>query len=260
MPGPVTKEAKNPLLVEDQAWDVRWDNTYITARYDHVMKKTRLWWNSQLTCKGDGTTTISPKDQCGHPTWHSTKAFEGYWPQQDSLKGGLLYAEADAEGVAFTKPELRIIPGMAYDTKQKKNVVFSNTSNILLQAYADPNRGVIYDTHDTNASRRYKAFGSFWKDGQWGKQKGDCARPKQAKDGDVWPACTNIGVAYSSDGIHFDHAMDETAFQPGNQPGTRDIGQDDGALDLALWCAPANAPLGGPGPGLTRTVCVSLQG
>ena len=43
MPGPVTKEAKNPLLVEDKAWDVRWDNTYITARYDHVMKKTRLW-------------------------------------------------------------------------------------------------------------------------------------------------------------------------------------------------------------------------
>eukprot|EP01045_Picozoa_sp_COSAG04_P007411 COSAG04_NODE_387_length_15288_cov_17.787609_8_plen_247_part_00 len=199
-------------------------------------------WNSQLTCKGDGTTTISPKDQCGHPTWHSTKAFQGYWPQQDSLKGGLLYAEADAEGVAFTKPELPIIPGMAYDTKQKKNVVFSNTSNILLQAYADPNRGVIYDTHDANASRRYKAFGSFWKDGQWGKQKGDCARPKQAKDGDVWPACTNIGVAYSSDGIHFDHAMDETAFQPGNQPGTRDIGQDDGALDLALWCPPPPPP------------------
>jgi hypothetical protein len=113
-------------------------------------------WNSQLTCKGDGTTTISPKDQCGHPSWHSTKAFEGYWPQQDSLKGGLLYAEADVDGVRFTKPELSIIPGMAYDTKKKKNVVFSNTSNILLQAYADPNRGVIYDTHDANASRRCK--------------------------------------------------------------------------------------------------------
>ena len=113
-------------------------------------------WNSQLTCKGDGTTTISPKDQCGHPTWHSSKAFEGYWPQQGSLKGGLLYAEADADGLRFTKPELPIIPGIAYDTKQKKNVVFSNTSNILLQAYADPNRGVIYDIHDANASRRCK--------------------------------------------------------------------------------------------------------
>ena len=43
LPGPVTKESKNPLLIEDKVWDVRWDNTYITARYDHAMKKTRLW-------------------------------------------------------------------------------------------------------------------------------------------------------------------------------------------------------------------------
>ena len=27
--GPVTKDAQNPLLVEDRLYDVRWDNTYM---------------------------------------------------------------------------------------------------------------------------------------------------------------------------------------------------------------------------------------
>ena len=35
------------LLKEDRIWDVRWDNTYITARFDAELNKTRMWWNSQ---------------------------------------------------------------------------------------------------------------------------------------------------------------------------------------------------------------------
>jgi hypothetical protein len=84
VPGPVEKDPRNPLLVEDKIWDVRWDNTYITARYDRQLNKTRMWWNSQLSCNGDGTTKISPHDECGHPSWHSNKAFDGYWPWQSN--------------------------------------------------------------------------------------------------------------------------------------------------------------------------------
>lgn len=154
-----------------------------------------------------------------------------------------MYAESDVEGVHFLKPELPIISAKAWDVAQQRNVIVSNTTNILLVANADPNRGVIYDSHDTNASRRYKAFGSFWSDEK--QAKGDCARPpSNTVDGHVWPACTNIGVAYSSDGIHFDHAQDESNYKPGNQPGTRDIGQDDGALDLAVSSPPPPPPLG----------------
>lgn len=243
VPGPVTKDARNPLIVEDKIWDVRWDNTYITARYDSATNKTRVWWNAQLSCSGDGTAVISPTDQCGHPSWHNNSAFADYWPWQShdaahpGMHGGLLYAEAGMEGVDFVKPELGIIKGYAYDKAKKKNVVVSNTTNILLQANADPNRGVIYDAHEKNASRRYKAFGSFWQNRYPGQKakRGDCVRPKDAKDGDEWGPCVNIGVAYSADGIHFDHAQDESANVPGNQPGTEQIGQDDGALDLAVW-------------------------
>jgi len=62
------KDERNPLLIEDQIWDVRWDNTYITARFDETLNQTRLWWNAQLSCDGDGTVVISPKSQCGHPS------------------------------------------------------------------------------------------------------------------------------------------------------------------------------------------------
>ena len=50
--GNVTKEPSNPLLVEDQKWDVRWDNTYITVRHNASDSRApyRMWWNSQLQC------------------------------------------------------------------------------------------------------------------------------------------------------------------------------------------------------------------
>ena len=41
----VAKEPSNPLLVEDRLWDVRWDNTYPTARWDPAGRVFRMWWN-----------------------------------------------------------------------------------------------------------------------------------------------------------------------------------------------------------------------
>lgn len=171
VPGPVTKDPNNPLLKEDKIWDVRWDNACPTARYDAAMNKTRLWWNSMLSCDGNGTTTIGGPiarwAQCGHPAWWNDSAFTGYLPWQfqssplakhkplPGIQSGLLYAESDIEGVNFVKPELDIISGKAYSLSAKRNVVVNNRTNILLQANADFNRGIIYDLHDKNASRRY---------------------------------------------------------------------------------------------------------
>lgn len=41
LPAPI-KEPTNPLLVEDKLWDVRWDNTYPTARYDADAKLYKM--------------------------------------------------------------------------------------------------------------------------------------------------------------------------------------------------------------------------
>ena len=70
--GPVTKDKNNPLLVEDQLWDVRWDNTYITSQYNLESKKFRLWYNGFASCTGykPGPAPPSPQDTCAHPTAH----------------------------------------------------------------------------------------------------------------------------------------------------------------------------------------------
>ena len=64
-----------------------------------------------------------------------------------------LYATS-RDGLVWDKPALGAISwneaGKSMDT------------NIVLLADADPNRGVMHDAHEANASRRYKAFGSFW--------------------------------------------------------------------------------------------------
>lgn len=41
LPTPI-KESANPLLVEDKLWDVRWDNTYPTTRYDTDAKLYKM--------------------------------------------------------------------------------------------------------------------------------------------------------------------------------------------------------------------------
>lgn len=137
--------------------------------------------------------------------------------------GGTLYATSQ-DGLTWTKP-------------LSSTITWNGTSqrtNLVLLADADPNRGVMFDAHEQNASRRYKAFGSFWKNLCRGKGSGT---PKSATEGTAWPPCHNLGVAYSADGIVFDHGKDASAFQPGNQPALDTVGQNDGALDVAMWDA-----------------------
>jgi hypothetical protein len=137
--------------------------------------------------------------------------------------GGTLYATSQ-DGLTWTKPLSSTITWNG--TSQK--------TNLVLLADADPNRGVMFDAHEQNASRRYKALGSFWKN--LCREKGS-GTPKSATGGTAWPPCHNLGVAYSADGLVFDHGKDASAYQPGNQPGLDTVGQNDGALDLALWDA-----------------------
>ena len=106
--GPVTKDAANPLLVEDKLWDVRWDNTYITARWDAERGRMRLWYNGFTSCRGYQQDADKPAihDACAHPKWHTTFGKEGLIPW-NTTKGkpmsALMYAESDMGGTNFTK-------------------------------------------------------------------------------------------------------------------------------------------------------------
>jgi hypothetical protein len=251
------KDPHNPLMVEDKIWDVRWDNMYVTAR--HEGGKYRIWWNSALTCDRPpkpGDDRPNPRMGCGHPTWH--KQFPGWVPWQRSPGvSGVSYAES-ADGLHFQKPALNIVP---WNGTGAGSV---NGTNIVMAASAG-GCGLMFDAHECNASRRYKLFGQFFdgpqhhrasaRDGQHaadsparlrtvpgcGATGGGSPDPRTAVDGTAWSPCHSLGVAYSADGVHFDHALNETAHQPGNQPALDNIGQNDGTLDLAIF----DADLGG---------------
>jgi len=47
---PVHKHPSNPLMIEDRLWDVRWDNSYPTIRWEAAAQKYRMWHSSSFSC------------------------------------------------------------------------------------------------------------------------------------------------------------------------------------------------------------------
>jgi hypothetical protein len=70
---PAAKEPRSPLMQEKEVWEVRWDNTYPTTRWDAGMRKFRMWYGCTLSCdRAPRPSDARPNavDGCGHPTWH----------------------------------------------------------------------------------------------------------------------------------------------------------------------------------------------
>jgi hypothetical protein len=108
---PAQKEPSSPLMAEKEIWEVRWDNTYPTTRWDEHMGKFRMWYGSSLSC--DRTPKPSDAhpntvDGCGHPTWHTQYPDQVPMQTQQGLSG-ILYAES-VDGLHWTKPPLNLIP------------------------------------------------------------------------------------------------------------------------------------------------------
>ena len=108
---PAAKHPSNPLMREDKVWEVRWDNTYPTTRWDEAKQKFRMWYGSSFSCDRAPKKTDSfpnPVDGCGHPTWH--QQFPDKVPLQ-TKKGlsGIMYAES-TDGIVWEKPALNLIP------------------------------------------------------------------------------------------------------------------------------------------------------
>ncbi len=260
--GPVAKSPHNPLLIEDRLWDVRWDNTYITARYDHATDKFRMWYNGFVSCTGYRQSANKPSthNACAHPTWHQKFGSRGLIPWNSTVGrpwSALMYAESPGtSGTNFSKYS----GGIAYpwngtsgcpdkslpsnDPAMSACNAAVSPTNILLMGEAASGTGVMYDAHEVNESRRYKAIGSLWNYENCGR------RPVNPVHGTTWPPCHCLGVNYSPDGVHFDGLLaDESKLSPGDAPGMDTVGQDDGALDLAIWDEDLN---GGEYWGLVR--------
>eukprot|EP01048_Picozoa_sp_COSAG05_P000848 COSAG05_NODE_26_length_29797_cov_35.911139_11_plen_542_part_00 len=184
--GPVKKDASNPFFGEDRLWDVAWWNTYPTITYDTTVSKYKLWYNGCGDCRcAKGVKSCSVVAPFG-PTTPNKLSNNGMCPHlgynYTEMKFGgpnlaLTYYAESTDGVSWAKPELGLV-----------DFAGSKANNIVLSTNTDPNRGVFLDAHETNASRRFKMFGSF---GTQGTQKTGMRRG-------------GVATLVSADGIHWD--------------------------------------------------------
>jgi hypothetical protein len=123
VPGRIEKEPRNPLFQADKPWENSLNNLYPNVLWDEEEQIFKLWYKCVLAdpdaiAKMDGPSTVHDVG------WY------------------LLYATS-RDGVIWDKPALGL---HAYDGDSQTNIVARDT----------PNVGVFKDTHDTDATRRYK--------------------------------------------------------------------------------------------------------
>eukprot|EP00040_Diaphanoeca_grandis_P020184 m.107385 g.107385 ORF g.107385 m.107385 type:complete len:508 (+) comp27790_c0_seq1:123-1646(+) len=141
----VTKSSKNPLLREGLSpWDMAWWNTYPSLVYEPSEKKFQLFYNGFASCTGNQASTMCPSTDYPNRT---------HVPPTDRKIAATFYAES-IDGLQWTRPSLNQVGW--------PNTLSSKANNIAIDGgSADPNRGILYDDHEADASKRYKAFGSF---------------------------------------------------------------------------------------------------
>ena len=133
--GEVRKEKSNPLFVEDQSWEPRYDNMYPNVIYDEEENLYKCWYCPFIV---DQRTTET----------HPDRRKPSLTPYMDARPAGreeaLLYATSK-DGINWTKPNLGIVN-------------FNGNSNNNIVSRGLSGAGVIKDELEKLPGRRYKAF------------------------------------------------------------------------------------------------------
>jgi hypothetical protein len=129
--GEVKKDPRNPLLVEDKPWEVRFDNLYPSVIFDEDEGIFKCWYNPFIV---DEATSSTPAEQ---------RKAQPYRPK-GAREMGVCYATS-RDGIVWEKPSLGIIE---YEGSTQNNLVMRNIHGV----------GVWKDLHDLDPARRYKAF------------------------------------------------------------------------------------------------------
>ena len=133
--GQITKHESNPLFVEDQPWEPRYDNMYPNVIYDNEENLYKCWYCPFIV---DQRTTET----------HRNRRKPSLTPYMDARPAGreeaLLYATSK-DGINWVKPELGLVD---FKGSSKNNIVCRGLSGA----------GVIKDELERLPERRYKAF------------------------------------------------------------------------------------------------------
>ena len=133
--GQITKHESNPLFVEDQSWEPRYDNMYPNVIYDNEDNLYKCWYCPFIV---DQRTTET----------HSDRRKPSLTPYMNARPAGreeaMLYATSK-DGLNWVKPELGLVD---FKGSSKNNIVCRGLSGA----------GVIKDELEKLPGRRYKAF------------------------------------------------------------------------------------------------------
>lgn len=129
--GQVTKETRNPLFVEDQPWEVRFDNLYANVIYDQDAHLYKCWYNPFII---DAATSNTPL---------TARATKSYQPDKMREMGVCLATSVD--GLTWTKPALRL---QEFNGSWENNLVMRHIHGA----------GIFRDAHEPDPALRYKAL------------------------------------------------------------------------------------------------------
>jgi len=128
--GTVEKDPRNPLFVEDQPWEVRFDNLYGNVLYDKEDGRYKIWYSPFIVDRSAKGMTLE-------------KRARRYAPPKDR-EMGLCYATS-RDGLTWEKPAL----GLArYKGSTENNIVLRGPHGT----------GIFKDLHEPDPKRRFKAL------------------------------------------------------------------------------------------------------
>jgi hypothetical protein len=153
--GTVTKDPRNPLLIQDKPWEPRLDNSYPNVIHtpSDSMGAYRLWYGGFIAGNHFNTS-------------------------QGSMRVSALHYANSSDGIVWSKPALGLFDLAKVPECSTAAKAAGTQNNILI---GGSGTGIFRDGDDVNASRRFKAFGTLC------PQDGDCVSGvATSTDGLTW--------------------------------------------------------------------------
>lgn len=185
--GTVTKHPENPLFVEENPWERRFDNLYGNIVFDPHRGLYQCWYSPFIVAHSAHGMTLPQR---------LSSPFEGHAEQEM----GVCYAQS-RDGITWEKPNLGLVE---YEGSERNNLVMRGVHG----------SGIFRDDSEEDASRRYKALFqglrvSFSPDGiDWSMpQKINCQLAGDTHNNAMWVPQLKKYVAFTRDWIKTDREL-----------------------------------------------------
>ncbi len=139
--GVVEKHEANPLFVEDQVWEKRFDNLYGNVIYDEHDRIYKCWYSPFIVDYSAKGMSLEERDN---------KPYEA--PEDREM--GICYAVSE-DGINWEKPNLGLVE---YNGSKANNIIWRGIRESGEHWNGPHGSGIFKDDPDPDPNRRYKAI------------------------------------------------------------------------------------------------------